>query len=170
MKGNKSLLVRADFVLRNRQGAGRIVCKRWRRLLADALPGLLGCARRCDKARVRLHQGVGEAHFSGWLRLPIERRPSRRRLRQFKARLRARLEAGLLPIDGQVLKLGVRRCRPRPASVQLLLPLMDSPAANSAPGLLDGTEQHLEGGAVGGLAAGVSQDQAPVASEHEVAA
>jgi hypothetical protein len=111
---NKSLLVRADFVLGNRRGGDRLMCKRWRRALADALPRLLGCADRRPLVRVRLHEGEGEARFTGWLRIPIERRPSRRRLRKFKAKLRARLEAGLLPVDGEVLKLGVRRCQPHP--------------------------------------------------------
>jgi hypothetical protein len=111
------LLVRADFVLGNRRGADRLWCKRWRRVLKDALPRLLGCANRCPTAEVCLHDGDGEARYSGWLRIPIERRPSRRRLRKFKAKLRSRLEAGLLAVDGQVIKVGVRRCVPRPAPV-----------------------------------------------------
>src|SRR5262245_40183908 len=102
----KCLLVRADFVFGNRSGGSRLSCKRWRRLLADALPRLMGCARRCPKAVVRLHDGEGEARFTAWLRIPIERRPSRKRLRKFEADLRARLEAGLLPIDGRVIELG----------------------------------------------------------------
>src|SRR5262245_45464712 len=106
---HKRLLVRADFVLANRPGGDRLSCKRWRRLLADALPRLLGCAHRCPRAVVRLHDGEGEARYTAWLRLPVERRPSRKRLRKFKAKLRARLEAGLLPIDGRVLKVGARR-------------------------------------------------------------
>jgi hypothetical protein len=125
----KSLLVRADFVLGNRQGGDRLMCKRWRRALAEALPRLLGCADRRPAVRVRLHEGEGEARFSGWLRIPIERRPNRRRLRRFKAKLRASLEAGLRLVDGAVLKLGVRRCRPRPTSgrerqaeAQMLIP------------------------------------------------
>jgi hypothetical protein len=124
----KSLLVRADFVLHNRLGGDRVVCKRWRRVLADALPRLLGCARRCPQAEVCLHEGQGEARFSLWLRIPIERRPSRTRLRKFKAKMRKRLEAGLLPIDGHVVKLGVRRCRaPEPE----MLPLFDVPAEHA---------------------------------------
>ena len=119
---NKSLLVRADFVLGNRRGGDRPQCRRWRRILAGALPALLGCARRCPKAIIQLHEGDGEAKFSGWLRIPIERRPSRRRVRTFGAKLRERLEAGLLPIDGQVIKVGVRRCKVKvPGPV--LLPL-----------------------------------------------
>jgi hypothetical protein len=102
-------LIRADFALENRPGGGRLACKRWRRLFADALPGLMGCARRCPKAVVRLHEGEGEANYTGWLRIPVERRPSRKRLRALKAKLRTRLEAGLLPVDGRVLKVGVRR-------------------------------------------------------------
>jgi hypothetical protein len=119
----KSLLVRADFVL---GGAGeRLMYKRWRRILIDALPRLLGCAGRCPKAeRVRLRAGDA-ARFSGWLRIPIERRPSRRRLRKFKAQLRRRLEAGLAPIGGRVLKLGVRRCTGRSKPPVTVLPLLD---------------------------------------------
>ncbi len=108
----KSLLVRADFALG--PGCDRAAYRRWRRILADALPRLLGCADRSPKAeRVCLHRGEGEGKFSGWARIPIERRPGRRRLRKLKARLRARLEAGLLPINGRVIKVGVRRCRAR---------------------------------------------------------
>ena len=175
----KSLLVRADFVLGNRRGGGRLACKRWRRLLADALPRLLGCADRCARARVRLHDGEGEARFSGWLRIPIERRPSRRRLRKLKAKLRARLEAGLLPIDGQVIKLGVRRVRTRPvaaaapvAPFTLEVPaeaVVLPPEEVSAPRLFDGAEQPVEAGPVGGLAAGVGEHEAPVAVEYEIA-
>jgi hypothetical protein len=106
---HKCLLVRADFVLENRFGGSRLFCKRWRRLLTDALPGLLGVARRCPKAVVRLHRDGDKPTFTGWLRIPIERRPGRKRLRRLKAKLLARLEAGLLPVDGRVLKLGVRR-------------------------------------------------------------
>jgi hypothetical protein len=110
----KSLLVRADFVLGKGQALDRRTYKRWRRILRDALPGLLGCERRCPKAeKVRL-RGVhaqGEAIFSGWVRIPILRRPGRKRLRMLKERLRRRLEANLLLIAGQVVKLGVRRCR-----------------------------------------------------------
>jgi hypothetical protein len=172
------LLVRADFVLGNRRGGGRLACKRWRRVLADALPRLLGCADRCPGARVRLHEGEGEARFSGWLRIPIERRPSRRRLRKLKAKLHARLEAGLLPIDGQVIKLGVRRCRTRPAAEAPVAPFtLEVPAEAvvlppedvSVPRLFDGAEQLVEVGAVGGLAAEVGENEAPVAREYEVA-
>lgn len=113
----KALLVRADFVLANRAGGGRLSCKRWRRALAQALPRLMGCARRCPEAVVRLHDGEGEASYTAWLRIPVARRPGRRRLRAFKAKLRARLEAALLPIEGRVLKLGVRRRRPAPLVV-----------------------------------------------------
>ena len=114
----KSLLVRADFVLGKRQGGDERTYKRWRRILRDALPRLLGCERRCPKAeRVRLREqaseGEGEGRFSGWLRIAIQRRPGRKRLRKFEERLRRRLEANLLPIDGQVVKVGVRRCRDR---------------------------------------------------------
>jgi hypothetical protein len=122
----KSLLVRADFVLGNRPGGDRLSCKRWRRLLADALPRLMGCAARCRKAVVRLRDGDGEAFYSGWLRIPIERRPGRKRLRAFKAKLRARLEAGLQLIDGRVIKVGVRRYGPKPVPAPVLLPLPDA--------------------------------------------
>ncbi len=110
----KSLLVRADFVLGKHQGGDERTFRRWRGILRDALPRLLGCERRCRRAeRVRLRgvDGEGEARFSGWVRIPIQRRPGRKRVRKFKDRLRRRLEANLLPIDGQVVKLGVGRCR-----------------------------------------------------------
>jgi hypothetical protein len=122
---SKSLLIRADFVLGNRRGGDRLSCKRWRRALTETLPRLLGCARRCPRAVVRLREGEGPPQFSSWLRIPIERRPSRKRLRKFKAKLRARLETILLPIDGEVLKVGVRRCRQRPVAPRVL-PLPDA--------------------------------------------
>lgn len=116
----KSLLVRADFVLGKHQPADRLIFHRWRRILIDALPHLLRCAKRCPRAEhVCLHQGEAEGRFSAWLRLPIQRRPNRRRLRQLKAKLRSRLEAGLQPFQGEVLKLGVRRCRNKPEVVPL---------------------------------------------------
>lgn len=127
----KSLLVRADFVLGNRLGGDRVACKRWRRVLAEALPSLLGCARRCPRAQVCLHKGEGEARFSGWLRIPIERRPGRRRLRKFRAKLHRRLEAGLAPVDGRVVKVGVRRCHAR-AAEPVALPL-PAPYVEKAP-------------------------------------
>jgi hypothetical protein len=119
----KQLLIRADFALGNRPGGDRLSCKRWRRLLTDALPGLMGCAHRCPKATVRLHDGDSEASYTGWLRIPIHRRPSKKRVRRFKAKLRARLESGLLPVDGRVLKLGVRRLGARRAAAPLNLDL-----------------------------------------------
>lgn len=109
----KSLLVRADFVLGG--GGDRLMYKRWRRILAGALPRLMGCTDRCPEAeRVRLRSS-DEGRFSGWLRIPVERRPSRRRMRKYRAKLLRRLEAGLLPIGGRVLKVGVRRCRGKSA-------------------------------------------------------
>jgi hypothetical protein len=109
---NKCLLVRADFVLGKSQGGGRPAYHRWRRVLIDALPRLLGCTERCARAeRVLLHKGEGEGRYVGWLRIPVERRPGRRRLRKMKAKLRARLEDSLRPLDGEVVKLGVRRQR-----------------------------------------------------------
>ena len=119
---NKCLLVRADFVLGKSQGGDRPTYHRWRRVLIDALPRLLGCADRCPRAeRVRLHKGEGAGRYVGWVRIPVERRPGRRRLRKMKAKLRARLEDSLRPLDGSVVKLGVRRQRrrPRPAAVPL---------------------------------------------------
>jgi hypothetical protein len=108
----KSLLVRADFVLGQHQAGDRRTYKRWRGILVDALPRLLGCERRCPRAeKVRLRSVEGGARFSGWLRIPVERRPGRKRLRKFKERLLGRLETNLLPIDGRVVKVGVRRCR-----------------------------------------------------------
>jgi hypothetical protein len=112
----KHLLVRADFVLGKVPVGERRTLKRWRRILAAALPQLMGCADRCPKAaRLRLRSGEGEARFTGWLRIPVQRRPGRKRLRRFKAQLRTRLEASLAPIDGRVVKVGVRRYRAVPA-------------------------------------------------------
>jgi hypothetical protein len=120
----KSLLVRADFVLGRGRGGDRLVYRRWRRVLTDALPRLLGCADRTPHAeRVCLHKVEGEGRFTGWVRLPVERHPKRRRLRKFRNALRERLGAGLLPIDGQVVKVGVRRCRAR--LVKPVLPVAD---------------------------------------------
>jgi hypothetical protein len=133
LNDRKSLLVRADFILASSPGEDRLACKRWRRILADALPRLLGCARRNPESRVRFHEDQPQACFSGWLRIPIERRPSRKRLRKFKAKLRARLENGLLPIGGRVLKVGVRRCKPRLTSpVVLPIQQVEAEIAQSA--------------------------------------
>lgn len=127
----KSLLVRADFALGDGSGTDRRTLKRWRRILGDVLPVLMGCANRSPKAeRVRLRTGPDGCWFSVWVRLPIERRPSRRRLRKLKAKLRARLEVGLGPVAGRVLKLGVRRIRPRVPAAPL--PLFDHLPAECA--------------------------------------
>ena len=108
----KYLLVRADFVLGSQPAGDGRSYKRWRRILREALPRLLGCERRCPKAeRVRLWEGEPEGRFSGWLRIAIQRRPGRKRVRKFRDRLRRRLEANLVPIDGRVVKVGVRRFR-----------------------------------------------------------
>ena len=59
---SKSLLVRADFVLSKRQGGDGQAYKRWRRILKEALPRLLGCQRRCstaEKVRLRFIEGEG---------------------------------------------------------------------------------------------------------------
>ena len=131
-ESNKHLLVRADFVLGSSHGGDRPAYHRWRRVLIDALPRLLGCSDRCERAeRVRLHKGEGQGRYVAWLRLPVERRPGRKRLRKLKAKLRARLEASLRPLDGAVLKLGVRRQRPRP--VVLAAPPVVVPDAGPGP-------------------------------------
>jgi hypothetical protein len=111
----KSLLARADFVLDRSRGGDRLTFKRWRRVLGEVLPRLMGCAERCPRAVVRLHHGEEEGRFTAWLRLPVERLPGRKRLRLIGARLRERLEAGLLAVGGDVLKVSVRRFRARPA-------------------------------------------------------
>jgi hypothetical protein len=108
----KSLLVRADFVLGAHKAGDRRAYKRWRAILRKALPRLLGCERRCPESeKVRLRCVEGEPRFTGWLRIAIQRRPGKKRIRKFKERLRRRLEASLLPIGGAVIKVGVRRCR-----------------------------------------------------------
>jgi hypothetical protein len=129
----KTLLVRADFVLARRQDPDRRAYKRWRNILFDALPRLLGCERRCRRAeKVRLRSVGGEMRFSGWLRIAVQRRPGRKRIRKFKERLRARLESSLLLIDGQVVKVGVRRCwvpPARPAAPEVAAPLVTTCSA-----------------------------------------
>jgi hypothetical protein len=108
------LLVRADIVLGKGRASDRRTYRRWRRILHDALPSLLGCERICPKAeKVRLRGvlGQGEASFSGWVRLTVQRRPGRKRVRKLLQRLRRRLEENLLLVGGQVVKFGVRRCR-----------------------------------------------------------
>jgi hypothetical protein len=109
----KSLLIRADFTLDRSRGGDRLTFQRWRRVLADTLPRLLGVAGRCSRAVVHLRQGEEQGRFSAWLRLPIHRRPGRKLLRRVRERLRNRLEAVLLAVGGEVIKLGVRRCQPR---------------------------------------------------------
>ena len=131
----KSLLIRADFVLGEGRGGERVAYRRWRRILTEALPRLMGCADRAPRAeRIRLHDGDSPASFSGWVRLPMQRRPSRKRMRKFRAKLRSRLEAGLQAIDGRVLTVGVRRCRGerRVGPVQQTLPFVEAPALQSA--------------------------------------
>jgi hypothetical protein len=128
----KSLLIRADFVLGKGQGANRRICKRWRSILVDALPRLLRWRRHTPETeRVRLRSGE-EARYTAWLRLPVERRPGRERLRKLEVRIRARLEAALLPIDGRLLKLGVRRRSARRPWVEpAVLPVAPAPALPS---------------------------------------
>lgn len=121
----KSLLVRADFVLGHGQAGERRTYKRWRGILAAALPQLLGCERRCPTgAKVRLHEGTEAARFTVWIRFPVQRRPGRKLARRLKARLRARLEAALLPIDGRVVKFGLRRYRKQQHQPRLPFPTM----------------------------------------------
>jgi hypothetical protein len=128
----KSLLVRADFVLGKDSPADRLSFRRWRRILTAALPTLLGFSRLCPTAEhVCLHDGETEGHFSAWLRIPVRRRPSRRQVRQLAAKLFRRLEHGLRPIHGEVLKIGIRRqieVHGRPAE---FMPLFGEPSASS---------------------------------------
>ena len=124
----KSLLVRADFLLGKCQNAGRVVYHRWRKILIDALPRLLGCARRCPQAeRVCLHRGE-EGRYSAWLRIPVSRRPGRSFVHKLETKLKERLQAGLQPIQGEVLKVRIRRCQP----MQEILPLFEQLMNDSA--------------------------------------
>jgi hypothetical protein len=111
----KSLLLRVDFILGHGQPADRLIFHRWRRILVDALPRLLGCARRCPQAEhVCLHEnqnGQGQGHYTAWLRIPTQRRPSRALVRRVEAQLHKKLAAGLEPLSGQVVKLAIRRRR-----------------------------------------------------------
>ena len=137
---SKSILVRADFVLGQRQGVDRRTFQRWRRILLVALPGLLGCERRCPRAeRIRLRSAEEGLSFSGWLRIPIQRRPGRKRARKLQEKLRRRLELSLQPIDGQVIKLGLRRCRPRLAEAFVGAPSLSL----AVPAGLDGVPQPM---------------------------
>jgi hypothetical protein len=106
-----NLLVRADIVLDRSRGGDRLTFKRWRRGLAEALPSLMGF--HGGRAVVQLHHGEEQGLYSVWLRLPVKRMPKRERMGKIKERLRGRLESALLAVGGDVLKLGVRRCRPR---------------------------------------------------------
>jgi hypothetical protein len=112
-----SLLVRADFVLGHSQPGDRRAYKRWRGILRDVLPRLLGCERRSAHAeKVRLRSVEDHPLFSGWVRIPIERRPGKKGLRKLAERLCNRLERSLLLVDGRVVKIGIRRCRIRDAA------------------------------------------------------
>jgi hypothetical protein len=112
----RSLLVRADFVLGEQTNAERAVYRRWRRVFVNALPKLMGCADRCESAeRISLHSEEQFGSFTGWVRIPILRRPDRKQLRKLKRRLRDRLETSLAPIHARVIKLGVRRCSAKQA-------------------------------------------------------
>jgi hypothetical protein len=123
---SKCLLLRADFALVG--GGDKVMSKRWRRVLVDALPPLLGYA---GKARVRLHD---TGSFTAWVRIPVERWPGSNRLHALTTRLRARLEDALLPVSGLVLDLAVRRFRKKlallpgsaqwmPDSVAMIIPI-----------------------------------------------
>jgi hypothetical protein len=113
-ENRKSLLVRADFILGHSQPGDRRTYKRWRGILRDVLPRLFGCERRCARAeKVRLRSVNDHPLFSAWLRIPIERRPGKNRIRKLRERLRSRLERSLLLIDGQVVKISIRCCRAR---------------------------------------------------------
>src|SRR5262249_41457681 len=117
----KSLLLRADFTLDRSRGGDRLIFKRWRRVLADALPRLMGCADRCSRVVLRLREGEEQGRFSLWMRLPIDRFPARERLRKLQEKLRARLESVLLAVGGDIVKFVLRRRWPKPA-LRLLQP------------------------------------------------
>jgi hypothetical protein len=124
----KSLLVRADFTIGQGQDVDRIIYHRWRRILIDALPRLLGCSRRCPQAEhVCLHKGEGEGRYSAWLRIPVLRRPGRSFVQRLEIKLKERLESGLKPMKGEVLKMRVRRCQVLPE----VLPLFEEIAVET---------------------------------------
>jgi hypothetical protein len=106
-----SLLVRADFVLDRSRGGDQLTFKRWRRGLAEAIPGLMGFPD--IRAKVRLHHGEEQGRYSVWLRLPARRLPNRKGLGKVRVRLRERLDSALLAVSGDVIKFGVRRCKAR---------------------------------------------------------
>ncbi len=125
----KSLLVRLDFILGKGQTAPRVIYCRWRRVLIEALPKLLGCSQRCPRAEhVCLHHGEGEGHFSAWLRIPVQRRANRKLLRKLKSKWLTRLDEGIKPMNGEVVKVGIRRCH----RIKEFLPLF-AKSADSLP-------------------------------------
>jgi hypothetical protein len=74
-----------------------------------------------------------EGRFTGWVRLPVQRRPGRRRVRKLRAEVRSRLDSALRPIDGRVLAVGIRRCRAVPPTpLTLPLPHFEPEALQSA--------------------------------------
>jgi hypothetical protein len=107
----KSLLVRADFMIGISQNVDRIIYHRWRRIMIDALPRLLGCSRICPKAeRVCLHKGQTVGRYSAWLRIPVQRQRQRSFVQRLETRLTERLESGLKPVQGEVISVRARRC------------------------------------------------------------
>ncbi len=67
---------------------------------------IVATALRCS-----LHYGEEEGRFTGWLRLPVERLPNRKRLQKLKAKLCDRFETALLAVGGDVIKFSIRRSR-----------------------------------------------------------
>lgn len=108
------LLVRADFALTG--GGERVMLKRWRRVLSATLADLLGHE---GKVRVRLHD---TGSFTAWLKIAVDRRPTRKRVRAREGRLRAKLAAALLPVRGLVFDLTIRRFRGKPELALVGLP------------------------------------------------
>ncbi len=89
MNTQMSMLIRADFVIGEHNHPSAAVCRRWRRVFMLALPRLLGCADRCGTAeRISLHSGEVAGSFTGWVRIPIQRRLGRKQLTRLKRKLR----------------------------------------------------------------------------------
>jgi hypothetical protein len=111
----KSLLVRADFILDRSRGGSALVFKRWRRVLAEALPRLMGLGNRCSRAVVRLHRGEEQGGFPPGFASPVPT-PGADGFRRSDRNSTTNWRSVLLAIGGEVI-----RSRRPPLSAQTVL-------------------------------------------------